>query len=92
MLKQLELIFASLVSFFLLLFVFLKIVGPIPFAVNSVATTKSDVFTVSGDGTSSQKPDTALIRVGVTASAPTVKAAQDLLNSNINKVSAAIKV
>lgn len=81
----------TLLVFFILLFVYTKLAGPIPFSVSSVTTTKSDSFQVSGEGEVNAKPDLATISLGVQASGPTVKAAQDSLNTSINAVSAAIK-
>lgn len=80
-----------ILTFFVLLFIYTKFIGPIPFSINSVTTTKSDTFQVSGEGKVSVPPDVALINVGVQAQASTVKEAQEFLNSNINKVSEAIK-
>lgn len=82
---------ATLVTFFLLLFVYTKVFGPIPFSVSSVTTTKSDTFNVSGEGKVSAAPDVASVSVGIQGSGPTVKAAQEQINSVINKVSEAIK-
>lgn len=81
----------TLVAFFLLLFVYTKVFGPIPFSVSSVTTTKSDTFNVSGEGKVSAAPDVASVSVGIQGSGPTVKAAQEQINSVINKVSEAIK-
>lgn len=78
-------------TFFILLFTFTKLFGPIPFSVNSTVTQKFTTFDVTGEGKVSAIPDVAMLTVGVSASGPTVKAAQDQLNSNINKVSVAIK-
>lgn len=78
-------------TFFILLFTFTKLFGPIPFSVTSVTTQKSDTFQVSGEGKVSVPPDVAIISVGVQSQASTVKVAQEQLNSNINKVSEAIK-
>lgn len=78
-------------TFFILLLLFTRLFGPIPFSVNSITTQKSDTFQVSGDGMVEVKPDVALVTVGVSANGPTVKAAQDQLNGAINKVSQAIK-
>lgn len=80
-----------IILFFILLFAYTKLAGPIPFSVTSVQTTKSDTFNVTGEGKSSATPDLAVVNVGVTAQGVTVKAAQDQLNSNINEVSDAIK-
>ena len=78
-------------TFFILLFTFTKIFGPIPFSVNSVTTTKSDTFNVSGEGKVTVVPDVALITVGIQADGSTVKGAQEQINSVIAKVSSAIK-
>lgn len=78
-------------AFFTLLLIYTKLVGPIPFSVNSIITTKSDTFQVSGEGVVEVKPDVALVTVGVSANGSTVKAAQDQLNGAINKVSQAVK-
>lgn len=77
--------------FFILLFVYTKIAGPIPFSVSSVTTQKSDTFNVTGEGKSILKPDTASITAGISVQAQTVKAAQDQINSTINRVSEAVK-
>ena len=81
----------AVTSFFTLLLIYTKLFGPIPFSVNSITTTKSDTFQVSGEGKVTYIPDVAMVTVGVLANGQTVKATQDQLNSSINKVSAAIK-
>lgn len=80
-----------LVVFFILLFAYTKIAGPIPFAVSSVTTNKSDTFTVSGEGKVTVKPDLATVTVGIQATGSTVKQTQDQINMVINQVSVAIK-
>jgi uncharacterized protein YggE len=90
-LYKLVLPFITIIFFFLSLFIFIKLSGPIPFTVNSVTTTKTDTFSVTGDGTSNQKPDTAMITVGVQSDSTTVQQAQNDLNTEINKISQAIK-
>lgn len=82
---------AAVVVFFIALFAYTKLVGPIPFSVNSVTTTKTDTFSVTGEGKVSVPPDLAIVTVGVQAQGATVKAVQDLLNKNINAVSDAVK-
>lgn len=77
--------------FFILLFAYTKTVGPIPFSVNSVTTTKSDTFNVIGEGSVIAKPDIATLNVGISAQGATVKAVQDQINATINKVAEAIK-
>lgn len=76
---------------FILLFAFLRIFGPIPFNVNNLNTNKTDSFEVSGIGEVDQKPDTAVISLGVQTQGTSVKTAQDSLNTSINSVTSAIK-
>lgn len=77
--------------FFIILFVYTKLAGPIPFSVNSVTTNKTDSFNVTGEGKVTVKPDVASVNVGIRASGSTVKGVQDQINSAINKVSSDIK-
>lgn len=79
------------ITFFILLFSFTKIFGPIPFSVNSVTTTKSTTFDVSGEGKVTVTPDVASVSVGIRSQGQTVKSAQEQINSVINKVSEAVK-
>lgn len=81
----------TLIVFFVLLFLYTKLAGPIPFNINSVTTSKTDSFQVTGQGKTSIKPDNATVRAGVSASGETAKAAQDKMNVNINKVIEAVK-
>lgn len=80
-----------IVIFFLTFFAYSKLAGPVSFSVNSVTTTKSDVFTVTGQGESVVKPDIAYTQVGIEATGSTVKQVQEKINSVINQVSKAIK-
>ncbi len=82
---------AWIIIFFVALFAYTKIVGPIPFDITSVMTTKSTTFDVSGEGKSILKPDTASVSVGVRAEASTVKEAQNKINETINEVSTSLK-
>ncbi|MEK7129656.1 MAG: SIMPL domain-containing protein [Patescibacteria group bacterium] len=77
--------------FFLALFAYTKLAGPIPFSVTSVTTTKTDTFSVTGEGKVTVSPDIAIVNAGVQAQAATVKTAQDQLNRAINAVSDAVK-
>lgn len=79
------------VVFFALLFIYTKLAGPVPFSVSSVNTAKSDTFSVSGEGVVFATPDIATLTVGIDSQGPTVKNAQDQINTVINKVTAAIK-
>ena len=84
-------VFSVIIFFFLVLFAYVKLAGPIPFSVNSVTTSKSDTFNVTGEGKVSIKPDMAVVSAGVTADGATVKIAQDKINSVVKKVSDAVK-
>lgn len=89
--KTLLLPVLGVATFFILLFIYTKLFGPIPFSVNSVTTTKSQTFDVVGEGKVSAAVDVANLSVGARAQAPSVKEAQDQINAVINKVSEAIK-
>lgn len=78
-------------TFFTLLFLFTKLFGPIPFSVNSVTTTKTDTFNVTGEGRVTVKPDMALVTAGIQANGPTVTGVQEQINTVINKVSSSVK-
>src|SRR3989344_4653772 len=65
---------------------YVRFAGPIPFSVNSVQTTKINLFNVSGEGKATGIPDTAQISIGVTKTASTVAAAQEQANSAANKI------
>jgi uncharacterized protein len=91
---NLPLVFTSFlifILFFLSLYLYTKIAGPLPFYVNSVTTTKSETFNVTGEGKVAATPDKATVMVGVQSQGTTSQDAQDKLNAVINKVSAAIK-
>src|SRR4051812_10577076 len=77
--------------FFVVLFLYTNLAGPIPFSVNSITTTKSNLFTVSGTGKASAVPDTAMASFGVTKTAPTVESAQTQINEVANKITAQLK-
>jgi len=81
----------AIVVFFLCLFAFSKLVGPIPLSLSSVVTQKTDTFTVQGEGKVSLTPDIATVHVGVVAEGATIKRVQDELNSKMNAISTAVK-
>jgi uncharacterized protein YggE len=86
-----KLAFTPILAFFVLLFVYTKLVGPIPFSLNSVVTNKMDMFSVTGEGKASVVPDIAVVSVGVSAQGATAKAVQQELNTKMNAVTAAVK-
>lgn len=81
----------AIVVFFVCLFAFTKLAGPIPFSVSSVVTQKTDTFSVSGEGKVTMVPDIAVVQAGVTAQGNTVTEVQNELNTKINAVSDAVK-
>lgn len=91
MIRQIVPTLLVIIFFFLALFAYVKLAGPIPFSVNSVNTTKYDTFNVTGEGKVNITPDIGVVSVGVTSDGVTVKAAQDQINSVIKKISDAVK-
>lgn len=89
--ERVGMFFAKVILIFGVFYLFAHFFGPLPLSVNSVNTTKTDTFSVSGTGKYSAAPDLALTTVGVTAQAQTVSQAQDQINKNINKITEAIK-
>lgn len=83
--RGLELI-GAVVVFFLLLLVYTKAFGPIPFTVNNINTLNSTPFQVSGTGKASAAPDIAVINIGVTETAATVAEAQAKTNEAAEKI------
>lgn len=81
----------AVLLFFVALFTYTKFAGPIPFSVTSTTTTKSDTFTVSGEGKVVVVPDIAVVTAGVQTQAATAKLAQEQLNKAINAVSDSVK-
>lgn len=76
---------------FLGLIAYTKFLGPIPFTVNSVSTVKDSLFTVEGSGEVTAVPDTALLNMGVSKTAPSVEEAQTQVNEVINQITAQMK-
>jgi hypothetical protein len=73
------------------LFIYTKLAGPIPFYINSVNTTKTDLFNVEGTGTATAVPDSGVVNLGVTQTAATVALAQSKTNEIANKLIADIR-
>lgn len=81
----------AVVLFFILLFAFVKLVGPIPLSLTSTVTTKTDTFTVSGEGKVVAVPDIAVVSAGVETQGSSVTTIQNEMNTKINKISDAVK-
>lgn len=71
---------------FLGFLLYTKIFGPIPFSVNSITTTKTDLFSADGLGEQIGVPDSADVFVGVTQVSTTVADAQNKANSTVDKI------
>mgnify|MGYP001600988894 CR=1 FL=1 len=78
--------FLVFLFFFSVRFAYTKLFGPIPFAVNSITTTKSDTFNVTGIGKASVIPDVGMVSLGVQANGATVKEVQQKINIISNAV------
>lgn len=76
----------AVIIFFIGLFIYTKLAGPIPFLVNNYTTTKTDSFQTQGQGSASAVPDEVTISFGVTKSATTVADAQNQTNSAIENI------
>ena len=89
--NALRISFFTVVFVFVGLFLFVKFVGPVPFSVSSVTTTKDKLFTVEGKAEATAVPDSALISFGVTKDAATVQQAKDEVNKITNQITDEIK-
>jgi uncharacterized protein YggE len=81
----------AIIVFFIVLFAYTKLAGPIPFNITSINTTKTDLFTSSGEGKITAVPDQATVNAGVTAQSTTVADAQNKVNQTAAKIIADLK-
>jgi uncharacterized protein YggE len=72
-------------------FLYTKLAGPIPFFVNSVTTTQTNLFSADGQGQATAVPDQATIDVGVTQNSETITDGQNKVNTQTQKIIDAIK-
>lgn len=89
--KQLKTPFFTVFFVLIGIFLYTRLAGPIPFSVNSIQTTKANLFSVTGKGEATEVPDTALISLGVTKTAPSVLTAQEQVNSIASKLISDLK-
>lgn len=89
--KELQSPFFTVLFILVGIFLYTRLAGPIPFSVNSVQTSKSNLFSVQGIGKATAVPDTALLSLGVTKTAPNVLSAQQQANQAVNKIVADFK-
>lgn len=80
-----------LIGFFVLAALYFRFVGPIPVSMTSIVTTKTDLFTTTGEGKVTAVPDIAQVNLGITVNRASVKEAQNEANSTINKIASNIK-
>ena len=89
--NQLKLPFSIILFLFASLYFFAHVFGPIPFFVQSIQTTKTNLFQVSGEGKASAIPNTATLSFGVTKTAAIVSAAQNQTDSAVTNILNSIK-
>ncbi len=72
--------------FFIVLYVFLRLNGPIPFFINGVQTTKNDIFHAQGTGKVTAVPNTAIVTFSVVITASSITSAQNQVNTKVNTI------
>jgi hypothetical protein len=81
-----ESLVGAIIVFFVALFIYTKLAGPIPFFINSVNTTKTDLFSASGEGKVTAVPDQATVTVGITQQSQTVAEAKNKVNQSTDNI------
>ncbi|EKD85894.1 MAG: hypothetical protein ACD_37C00580G0006 [uncultured bacterium] len=81
----------GIVVFFVLLFVYTKFLGPIPFSVNSINTNNQTPFEVTGTGSAAGAPDKALLSLGITETASSILDAQSKANQKAEAIISSLK-
>lgn len=76
----------TVLAIFLVFFLYTTFAGPIPFSVQSLQTTKTTLFSVTGTGEITAIPNTAYLTIGVTKTSSTVTDAQSQVNQVANKI------
>jgi len=79
------------ISILIILSLYFRFIGPIPFSVNQTTTEKKSTFDVEATGKALAVPNTAQINLGIQINKPTVKEAQNEANEKINSTTQAIK-
>lgn len=77
----------TILLFFIALFVYTKLAGPISFNLNAQSTN----FQVTGEGKASIKPDSATVHAGVSVTGASSTVVQEQMNTKINQVITAVK-
>lgn len=89
--KQLKIPFFTVFFILIGIFLYTRLAGPVPFSVNSIQTTKTNLFSVTGTGKATEVPDTALISLGVTKTATNILTAQEQVNTIASKLISDLK-
>ncbi len=79
------------VSLLVILTLYFRFVGPIPFSVSQTTTEKKTTFDVGAEGKVTAIPDTAEINLGIQVNKTTVEEAQKEANQKIKQITAELK-
>lgn len=89
--KNLKIPFFTIFFIFFFLYLYTKFAGPLPLYINSIQTTKTNLFQVQGTGQVSAVPDSATISFSVTKQASTIADAQNQTNIIFNNILQALR-
>ena len=84
--KDLKIPFFTVLFIVLGLIFYTKLFGPIPFYVNNIQTTKTNLFHAQGTGKATAVPDTGFVTIGISQDSATVADAQQKVNDVMNKI------
>jgi len=79
-------IFASVLTTFVVAFLFFRLAGPVPISVTQTTVEKKSTFDVSAEEKVVAIPDTAKVSLGVQVQKPSVSQAQNEANKKINQI------
>lgn len=81
----------KIILFLIIITLYFRFVGPIPFSITQTTVDKKTTFDVEGTGKVSAIPDIAEVNLGIETSKKTVVEAQKEANQKINKIIEAVK-
>ena len=84
-------IVASVLTTFVIAFLFFHFAGPVPVSVTQTTVEKTTTFDVSAEGKTTAVPDIAEINLGIQAQKATVQEAQKEANEKINQITNELK-
>lgn len=82
---------ASVLTTFIIAFLFFRFIGPVPVSVSQTTVEKAATFDVSAEGKVTAIPDTAQVNLGIQVNKPTVQEAQKEANEKINQITEELK-